>query len=434
MNEFGSGAPVRAIAVLLALAAALAAGTAAVAGSEDGGSRAIRLGQPDRTVAAPRVAGAPDGSAYLLWVEKGAPQPGRGHASNDDLWLARWAPGAEAPGPAVRVNAEPGSAKASPVIRAQLEVGEDGTVHVLYPANGRSPVNGKPVVDVHYVRSTDGGRSFSRPQTLNSPSPNDLSASSHSDIAAAATFPALASATGGRVLAFWLDSRHVVHAEDPSDVYAAVSADGGRTWSTDRRLFGGQVCECCQPVAARSADAVLLSSRHVDDDGHRDPIVSRVSLDLDKVDDPVRIGTRRWAIEGCPMKATSVAADGERVYVAWYSQADEPAGVWFAISEDGGRSFDAGRPLHPQAEIADAPVIAVGHDGRVHVAWHAKAGGERRIFLARSTDRGRSFAAPIAVSAGEESAGYPSIAAAGDRLVLVWQQGSAGYAARVGVR
>jgi hypothetical protein len=394
----------------------------------------VRLGNPERTVAAPRVAGGPDGTVYLLWVEKGAPQPARGHASNDDLYLARWAPGATAPEPAVRVNPEPGSAKASAVVRAQLEVGDDGTVHVLYPANARSPVNGKPVVDVRYARSLDGGRSFSQPLTLNSPSPNDLSASSHSDIAAAATFPALATAAGGRVLAFWLDSRHVAHAEDPSDLYAAVTADGGRTWSADRRLFGGQVCECCQPVAVQGAGAVLLSSRHVDGAGHRDPIVSRVALDLQSVGAPARIGTRRWEIEGCPMKATALAAAGERAYVAWYSHADEPAGVWFAISEDGGRSFDAGRPLHPQAAVADAPVIAVGRAGRVAVAWHAKAGGERRIYVVQSLDMGKNFTAPVAVSAGEEPAGYPSIAAVGDQLLLAWQQGTAGYAMRLEVR
>jgi hypothetical protein len=323
----------------------------------------------------------------------------------------------------------PGSAKSSALIRAQLDVDDAGVLHVLYPANARSPVNGKPVVDVQYVRSTDGGATFSAPRTLNSPSSNDLSASSHSDIAAAATFPALVTAPRSGVLAFWLDSRHVVHAEDPSDIYAAWSADGGLTWSGDRRLFGGNVCECCQPVAARGPDAILLSSRQIDG-GYRDPIVNRVAYDLSAVGPAVRVGKVRWTIDGCPMKSASLASDGKRVYLAWYSQADVPAGVRVAISTDGGRSFDGGQPLHPQAEVSDAPVITLAPDGRLVVAWHAKAGGERRVFVAESLDHGRSYSTPVAVSEAGASAAYPAIATGPGGTMIAWQQGAAVYATR----
>lgn len=419
----------RGVLSLLALAALLPAAPALAAAVE----RSVVVSRVSEQAAAvaPRVAVAPDGTSYLLWVEKGPAQPGRGHASEDDLYLARWPADQAAPLPPVRINPVPGSAKASAVIRPQLILGPTGTLHVLYPANARSPVNGKPVIDVHYQRSRDGGLSFSAPATLNSPSPNDLTASSHSDVAAAASFPALAAGPAGQVLALWLDSRHVVHAEDPSDVYAAVSADDGVRWSPDRRLFGGQVCECCQPVAAATSDAVLLSSRHVDGEGHRDPILSRIGYDLAVAADAARIGMGRWDIEGCPMKATAVAADSRRVYVAWYSQADAPAGVWFAASTDGGRRFDAGRPLHVEAEVADAPVIAVEGEGRVVAAWHAKAGGDRRIYMARSDDGGRTFSSPVALSPADEPAGYPSIATDSGRTVVTWQQGKTVRALRL---
>ncbi|MCC7199592.1 MAG: exo-alpha-sialidase [Gammaproteobacteria bacterium] len=390
----------------------------------------VRLSAEGKSAAPLQVVAAPDGHFHLLWVEKGPEQPGQGHASSDDLYLATWPATAAGPQAPVRVNAAPGEAKSSVMIRARLARGADGTLHVLYPANGTSPVNGKPVIDVHYARSRDGGRSFDAPVTLNSPAQNDLTATSHSNAAAAATFPALAVASDNRIHAFWLDSRHVRQTEDPSDVYAATSTDGGTTWQSDRRLFGGRLCECCQPVALATADGVLLSSRDVDPAGFRDPIVTRLGRTLEPVGMPVRLGTARWALDGCPMKSTALVAVGARVHAAWYSQADAPAGVWFATSSDGGASFAAGRPLHPTALASDEPVLAVAADGTVVAAWHAKEGTARRIFVATSHDGGLSFSTPLAVSPVGESAGYPSIAVTAGEAVVAWQQGGAAYALR----
>jgi hypothetical protein len=306
-----------------------------------------------------------------------------------------------------------------------------GVVHVLYPANAISPVTGKPVIDVRYTRSLDDGRSFAAPVTLNSPAANDLTATSHSPIAAAATFIAMAPGPDGGVYAFWLDSRHSAHAEAPSSVYAARSTDRGATWSGDREVFK-LACECCQPVAAAGEGAVLLTSRHVSEDGFRDPVVTRVRHDFAVDPAPARLGTARWAIEGCPMKATAIGSAGTRAYAAWYSQADAPAGVWFAASADGGRSFDPGRPLHPDAEVSDAPALAVSGD-RVVVVWHAKAGGVRRVYASQSRDGGRTFAAPQAISPEGEPAGYPAVAMTGAGALVVWQQGAAVFGARLGL-
>ena len=46
-----------------------------------------------------------DGSAWLLWVQKGARIPGAGHASAGDLYLTRW-PTDASPRAPVKVNAD----------------------------------------------------------------------------------------------------------------------------------------------------------------------------------------------------------------------------------------------------------------------------------------------------------------------------------------
>lgn len=385
-----------------------------------------RLSAEGRRGSGVDVATGPDGTAWLLWAEKGAAQPGRGHASADDLFIAAWPAGASAPGTPIRVNAQAGEVKSSALSKAQVEVDEEGNVHVLYGANGRSPMTGKAVINVHYTRLEDGG--FSAPIVVNSPAENDNSATSHSDVSASATFAALAATGEGRLHAFWLDTRLVDHTEAPGHVFAASSLDGGASWSSDRPLFDA-VCPCCQPVAAVGGGRLWMSSRQVDGDGHRDPAVRAYDADLQPLGEPVRVGEGRWKIEGCPLKATGLAVDGEATWAAWYGQAEEPAGAWIAHSRGPGEPFAGARPLHPAAAVSDAPVV-VAREGAVWAAWHAKEGdGPRRVYVSHRP-AGGEFSEPEAVSPPGETASYPVLALAGDDLVLAWQQGEAIVATR----
>lgn len=59
------------------------------------------------------LAAGPDGTVWLLWAEKGAAQPDRGHASADDLYIAAWSSGAPVPGAPIRVNSQVGEVKSS---------------------------------------------------------------------------------------------------------------------------------------------------------------------------------------------------------------------------------------------------------------------------------------------------------------------------------
>ena len=63
-----------------------------------------------------------EGTAWLLWVQKGARIPGAGHASADDLYLTRW-PADAPPEAPIKVNTDTGQVRASALsiaIRARL--------------------------------------------------------------------------------------------------------------------------------------------------------------------------------------------------------------------------------------------------------------------------------------------------------------------------
>ena len=86
----------------------------------------------------------------------------------------------------------------------------------------------------------------------------------------------------------------------------------------------------------------------------------------------------------------AVAADA--VYAVWSSYEGR---LWFRRSTDGGRSFEAKKRLsRPAGEPARGPSMAVGPSGTLHVAWAVGDSESAALRYARSTDRGRSFAAP----------------------------------------
>lgn len=102
----------------------------------------------------------------------------------------------------------------------QVWVAPDPTVSALVYVAASVDPNGSDPLDVHFVRSTDGGMTFSAPLRIN----DDPGTTSWQ------WFGTMAVAPDGRIDMIWNDSR-----DDPggfdSRLYYSFSADGGFTWS-----------------------------------------------------------------------------------------------------------------------------------------------------------------------------------------------------------
>lgn len=360
-----------------------------------------------------------EGTAWLLWVQKGARIPGGGHASSDDLYLTRW-PADGPPEAPVTVNPDAGSARASALSRARIAVDSSGGVHALYPVADVSPAHGKPVINIRYQMLHPVTQS--EPAQLNTPAENDLSSTSHSNVGSAATFLSLSAGPDNDLYALWIDSRHSAVTESNSWVYGSRSADNGATWSTDTPLFE-QVCPCCQPDTVWSHNQLLVSSRQVDADSHRDPHIHRVAADMSHSSDPVRVGNGRWQLEGCPLKRISVAAGAGQEYVAWYAEMETPKGVWLGRRSAQDENFGDYTPLHPDAAVSDAPATAA-HGDALWVVWHAKTtDAGRGIYLSTSEDGGASMSSPERLSDIESTAAFPAIALNEREAIIGWEAG-----------
>ena len=358
-----------------------------------------------------------EGTAWLLWVQKGTRIPGAGHASADDLYLTRW-PADAPPNAPIKVNADRGQVRASALSRARIAIDSNGGVHALYPVADVSPLHGKSVINIRYQSlSTDA-----EPIQLNTPAENDLSSTSHSNVGSAATFLSLSAGPDNDLYALWIDSRHSEFTESNSWVYGSRSGDNGATWSTDTPLFE-QVCPCCQPDTVWSHNQLLVSSRQVDAESHRDPHIHRVAADLASTEAAVRVGHGRWQLEGCPLKRISVAAGSEQEYVAWYAEMETPKGVWLGRRSTQDESFGDYTPLHPDAAVSDAPATAA-HGEALWVVWHAKtADAGRGIYLSTSEDGGALMSPPERLSGRDGTAAFPAIALTEREAIIGWETG-----------
>lgn len=102
--------------------------------------------------------------------------------------------------------------------------GPNGTLHIVW--EWRHPGDLTGYADVGYIRSTDGGSTWSKPRSIADDDPKNM---------AGKFLPMLSVAPNGRLDAAWWDTR-----DDPgiraNDVYYSFSEDDGQTWSKNVRV------------------------------------------------------------------------------------------------------------------------------------------------------------------------------------------------------
>lgn len=247
--------------------------------------------------------------------------------------------------------------------------------------------------DVLSWHSRDNGQSWSGPTRINT-----VATSAREGL------HALAGGPDGTAFATWLDLR-----ADRTELWGAVSKDGGATWQADHRVYASpdrSICECCHPSAAVAPDGTIYVMWRNQINGDRDIFLAR-SRDKGKTfENAAKLGTGTWKLDHCPMDGGAIALgrDGEPV-TAWrrdqsvfQSESGRPETLlgegyqpWVAVGRDGPQfvwlagaaSHKAARPLIWQtvskrasvpitlAPAATAPVIAAGPNGMgpVVAAW-----------------------------------------------------------------
>jgi hypothetical protein len=320
--------------------------------------------------------------------------------------------------PAIRVNPAPEDVDANSESRPKIAVGPLGQIYVSYTRAGVKPYTG----DIRFARSLDHGRTFSAPVTVN----DDGLETGH-------RFDTLAVGQDGRVMVAWIDKRDLDEAGragrpyDGAALYYAVSSDEGRSFGRNRKLKDG-ICECCRIVSAVvPGGRIALLWRDILPGGIRDHSITSIGADL--VAGPVTRATRDgWAINACPHHgpALAIARDGT-YHAVWFTGAGPAgAGTFYARSTDGGRSFNAPRPVGQSSAPSHATVYAAGR--RVWIAWKQPGGPEgTSVFAERSDDNGITWGPARMVASTTGASDHPFLVGGNGDVFLSWFTAGEGY-------
>ena len=269
--------------------------------------------------------------------------------------------------------------------------------------------------DVRIAFSTDGGARWSTPVVPH----RDGTPTEHG-------FVSLFPTRDGRLGAAWLDGRETLppagSGEDGGGAMTLRYATVGRGGEiAEEALLDARLCDCCQTSAAVTAEGPLVVFRDRSNAEVRD--IARVTLREGAWSDSQPVSADHWEISGCPVNGPSVAADGRRVAVAWFTAANDAPRVRVAFSADAGASFGMPVAVDDGAPLGRVDSLLLD-DGSAIVSWVESSPQGSSLRLRRIRPDGERGEAVVVVPAGEPLAnGFPQMVRAGPELVLAWTAG-----------
>ena len=350
--------------------------------------------------AAPMFALSPSGARTVAWVSApGGGTDGRLYVATDGALPAE-------------LRDSMGGIEPHGEAPPKIAYAPDGTLYALYAVGRLEAGRRFPFTTLRLAASRDGGRSWTAPRTVT----GDSQPGSRN-------FHALHAAADGSLYVAWLEARGGLK----SATYITRSTDSGGSWSPSVRVAMTESCPCCRTAMATAADGTLyLAWRSVLPGSVRDIVVASSGDRGTSWSEPVRTHADDWVFDGCPHAGPSLAVDArDRLHIAWWTGKDSAAGVWYARSDDGARSFGRAIPLGVAAFSRPAHVqLALDSNQTVVAAWDDARESLPRVTLRVSRDGGRTFGTPVVASDSAVAATFPVIALRDGAVTVAWAQQS----------
>lgn len=331
------------------------------------------------------------------------------------------------------------SAPKTIAVGSSLSANWANTQHILMTEDGalwaqwlQSHPGAAHAADVMLTQSRDGGVHWAAPVAVN----DDGTASEHGFVS---LWPAAQDAVG----IAWLDGRHTATAPAPGGAHADHHADGGamslRAATFDAAMgrgedveVDGMTCDCCNTDAAVGAQGALLAYRDRDAGEIRDIAVVRHGAQGWSQPRPVHADG--WKMPACPLNGPALDARGDLAVVAWYSAPGDTPVLRLARSTDAGASFGAPVEVDRGAALQGRVDVALDGDG-VWLAWLREDGSGQSLHLARYAGAGQPQQGEVARLQGRGRAtGYPQLAVRQGVAYLAWTDIAAGVPRLRGLR
>ncbi|MEG3193354.1 sialidase family protein [Lysobacter sp. D1-1-M9] len=359
---------------------------------------------------------------WALPTAAGAAQPDL--VATDDGLLLSWIEPLQS-GHALRFARYRGGAWGAP---RQIARGEDwfvnwaDTPHLASTADGalwahwlQKSAAATYAYDVALTRSEDGGANWSAPVLVN----DDGTPTEHGFVS---LWPMSDSSLG----VAWLDGRetgsggHDAHATSSGAMtLRAASFDAALQRSGEARI-DAMTCDCCQTDVALTARGPLLVYRDRTPAEIRDIAVSRLQGGRWSVGRSVHAD--EWTMPACPVNGPAVAARGDEAVVAWYTAAGGTPTLKLARSSDAGDTFGAPVTFDRGEQVQGRVDVALDQ----HAAWvlwlREDAQGQSLQLARHAADLSRELQrVEIARLQGRgRGTGFAQLVLAGDTAHVVW--------------
>lgn len=276
--------------------------------------------------------------------------------------------------------------------------------------------------EIRFSRSTDGGRSYSSPRTVND-----------DNLFAGHRFESLFLTEAGQLFVTWIDKRDLEAATEEGQeysgaaVYYAVSSDGGASFSQNYRV-SNHSCECCRiAIAPRGRENIAILWRQIFGVTTRDHAIAVLTPEGEMLESH-RASYDDWQINACPHHGPSMvqsASDSDAYHISWFTNGDLHQGVYYGRFE-----FATGKPTAVR-QIDGNP--GAGHpylattDDTVFLVWKGFDGKQSLLQMMLSKDDGENWSEPETLAVTSQASDHPLLLTLDDTVYLSWKSEELGY-------
>lgn len=210
---------------------------------------------------------------------------------------------------------------------------------------------------------------------------------------------------GDRAGLVWLDGREMAGGHGAGAMtlrFATLSPTGELA---NEAVLDDKTCDCCPTAAVATPSGLVVAYRDRTDAEVRD--ISVVRQLEGEWTEPVTVHHDGWEINGCPVNGPALAADGNRLALAWFTGAADTSRVLLALSDDGGATFAAPIRIDDGDPIGRVSVAFLP-SGEAVVGWLERVAEQAAFRVLRVDPMGQpSDAMDVAqVTSGRDS-GFP---------------------------
>ncbi len=211
---------------------------------------------------------------------------------------------------------------------------------------------------------------------------------------------------------FWLQA---LKGED-GPVYLMQTVVGADGKEIREQELDSDVCSCCPTSVAKTSKGLLVAYRGHTPQDIRDIAVLR--FENGKWSTSKILNPDKWQINACPVNAASVSAKGNRVGIAWYTEANDNPRVQFIFSSDAGTAF--GKPVVVSSKDAQGYASTTLTDDGAFVSW-IDEGEKSASVKVRFVSSAGALGPVLQIAEGwRMNLGYPQLMHAGVDTWIAW--------------